>query len=227
MFTGTVYAQNYQYVQNVKLKIIEKDSVTKNPYTLVFINPDTAFAKRGIELKQRMEDAFFTVYPLETAAFNSNSAHKVVFVIDPGYDGVAESWSDTVRFNPVYMLRFPADVDVVTHEVMHIVQEYGYSAGPDWLTEGIADYARYKYGVDNKGAGWSMPAYKQGQSYTNGYRITTRFLVWLDEEVKPGIVKDLNDSLHSHAFNNDTWKQMTGKSVDELWSDYTVNAGVI
>jgi len=164
---------------------------------------------------------FFKVYPLEAAAYNPNSAHKVIFIIDPGYTGVAESWSDTVRFNPDYMLKFPADVDVVTHEVMHIVQEYGYSAGPSWLTEGIADYARYKYGVDNAGAKWTMPNYKQGQNYTNGYRITARFLIWIDENIKPGIVKDLNDRLYAHTFNDGTWKQVTGKSLEDLWEDYT------
>jgi hypothetical protein len=174
-----------------------------------------------------MEDVFFKVYPLEVAAFNPNSARKVVFIIDPAYKGVAESWGDSVRFNPVYMLSRPADVDVVTHEVMHIVQEYGYSAGPGWLTEGIADYARYKYGVENAGANWALAAYKQGQSYEGGYRIAARFLVWLDEKIKPGIVKSLNDSLYTHAFNDSTWAQMTGKSLQELWASYTAGPVVI
>ncbi len=48
---------------------------------------------------------------------------------------------------------------------MHIVQNYGRSTRPGWLTEGIADYVRYKYGVDNVGSKWALPDYKAGQSY--------------------------------------------------------------
>jgi len=60
---------------------------------------------------------------------------------------------------------------------MHIVQDYGQSTGPGWLTEGIADYARYKFGVNNPAAKWALPAYKSTQKYTDAYRVTARFLV--------------------------------------------------
>ena len=52
------------------------------------------------------------------------------------------------------------------------------------LTEGLADYARYKYGVNNAAAGWSLPNYASGQSYTNAYAVTARFLVWLELRVR-------------------------------------------
>jgi len=110
-----------------------------------------------------MIDAFFNVYPKEARIFNPSTAHTVVFIIDHDYNGVAATWADTVHFNPTWMLKMPTDIDVVTHEMMHIVQEYGYSAGLVWLTEGIANYARYKFRVDNSGAYWSILNYKTGK----------------------------------------------------------------
>jgi len=212
----------------------DKDSVTKGAYTLVFINRDPTFAIKGAIVKQRMIDAFFKVYPAEAAIYNPNTNRHVVFLIDPNYEGVAATFSssfgnirvDTVHFNPAWMLKMPTDVDVVTHEVMHIVQEYGYSAGPFWLTEGIADYARYKFGVDNAGSGWSMPDYRAGQSYTNSYRISARFLVWMEEKKTPNVVQKLDAELRAHTYDDGTWKKLTGESLDDLWKDYAANPAI-
>ena len=219
-----VRAQNANWISTKDY--LERDSITKDSYTLIFINKDTLFKKNGSELKQRMITAFFKVYPQEAKAFNPHALRKVTFMIDPGYDGVAATAYGVVHFNPRYMLQIPADIDVVTHEVMHIVQAYGDNAGPGWLTEGIADYARYKFGVDNAGADWKMPNYQQGQNYTDSYRITARFLVWLENKVRPGIVKDLDGRMRNHAYNDNTWQQLTGKSLDELWNNYTIDPSI-
>jgi hypothetical protein len=105
--------------------------------------------------------------------------------------------------------------------VMHIVQDYGDNVGPGWLTEGIADYARNKFGVNNAAANWSLPAYKPTQNYDNAYRITARFLLWIEVKVKPGMVRTLDFQLRTHSYTNNTWKQLTGKALDELWKAYT------
>jgi hypothetical protein len=204
----------------------QKDSVTRKLYTLVFINHDPAFAQTGDSVKKQMIEAFFNVYPAEAKVYNKNTLKRVTFLIDPEYKGVAETDGGVVRYNPHWMLRKPADIDVVTHEVMHIVQEYGYSAGPVWLTEGIADYARYKFGVDNLSAKWTLPDYKAGQNYTNSYRITARFFIWLEENGHKNIVKELDSRLRKHTYTDSTWKELTGKTLDELWTDYTNNPGL-
>jgi hypothetical protein len=68
-----------------------------------------------------------------------------------------------------------------------------------------------------------MPAYKEGQSYENGYRITARFLVWIEAHAKKGFVKNLDKAMRSKTYTNDFWKQQTGKTVEELWKVYTEN----
>ncbi|WP_432326268.1 basic secretory protein-like protein [Mucilaginibacter sp. P25] len=125
------------------------------------------------------------MYPKLSKEYNKKTSKKVTFVIDTAYDGVAATGNDTVVFSAKYMTKHPGDIDVVTHEVMHIVQAYGNSDGPGWLTEGIADYARFKFGVDNAGAKWALPAFKSTQNYDNAYRVTARFLVWAEKTQSP------------------------------------------
>ena len=138
------------------------------------------------------------------------------------YHGVAATAGTTIHVNPQYFHEHPKDIDVVTHEGMHVVQAYK-QWDPAWLREGLADYARYKFGVDNPGAGWTMPDYSPEQNYTDAYRVTARFLVWLEKHGKPGLAVAMDRVLREGNYTPETWKQVTGKSVDELWQDYGRN----
>lgn len=198
--------------------IVWKDSITKKKYTLIFINKDSGF---DMNLKDRMVKTFFKVYPAQAKEYNKETARKVTFVIDPAYTGVAATGGTVVRYNPKWFRDHPGDIDVVTHEVMHIVQSYPRRAGPGWMTEGIADYVRFKFGVDNEGANWKLPDYSTKQNFDNAYRVTARFFVWLEKKVHPGIVKKMNTALHTQQYKPELWKELTGKSVEELWSDYS------
>ncbi|MES2004675.1 MAG: basic secretory protein-like protein [Bacteroidota bacterium] len=199
-----------------------KDSITKGDYTLLFISKDSAFDSGT---KQKMIDAFFTVYPQEAKRFNPNTLNKITFVIDPAYAGVAATGNGVARYNPKWLKDHPEDIDVVTHEVMHVVQAY-HGGSPGWLTEGIADYVRYVYGVNNVNGKWALPNYKEGQSYTNSYRITARFLVWLEKNVRKTIVDELDNAARSKTYTVDLWKEKTGKTLDELWADYAANPAI-
>lgn len=200
------------------------DVYTRHGIKLTFISQDTSFSP--VE-KSKLIETFFTVYPQLIKAYNKKSSRNVTFVIDTAYTGVAATSDDRVVFSSRYMKAHPKDIDVVTHEVMHIVQAYGgNSGGPGWLTEGIADYARSKYGVDNAGSHWTMPAWKATQNYDNSYRVTARFLTWLEEKVKAGIVKDFDSQLRAGTFTDASWKTETGKTLDTLWADYSANPAI-
>lgn len=204
-------------------KMLSADTVQQGGYTLVFLNQDSALDP---VVHRKLEQTFFSVYPKEANEYNPNTARKVIFYIDPQYTGVAATSDGIVRFNPQWFHKHPEDIDVVTHEVMHIVQDYGHSKGPGWLTEGIADYVRYEYGVNNPAANWKLSDFKAEQNYTNAYRVTARFLAWLEKNKKPGIVKALDASLRDKTYTADNWKQLTGKNVDELWAEYAANPGL-
>jgi hypothetical protein len=200
--------------------LVSMDSVTRGPYTLVFVNKEPGF---DIRTKQRLIETFFKVYPQQVKRFNPNSLKRVVFFIDPAYQGVAAAGGGIVRYNPTWFQTHPDDIDVVTHEVMHIVQSYGRGAGPGWLTEGIADYVREKYGVDNATGKWALPKYDTSHAYTKSYRITARFLLWLEKKVRPTIVDELDAHLRAHTYKPETWQELTGKTLDELWKAYSAS----
>ncbi|MBC9932064.1 basic secretory protein-like protein [Chitinophaga qingshengii] len=196
---------------------VTTDSITRGDYTLVFINQSPTFDK---QVKERMINTFFTVYPVLANAYNTHTLKKVTFVVDPSYNGVAATSGGRVVYNPEWFRQHPGDIDVVTHEVMHIVQAYPGDAGPGWLTEGIADYVRYRYGVDNAGAGWSLPDFNPSQRYDNAYRITARFLLWLEKNANDQLVKILDENMRNKTYSAGIWQTLTGKTLDNLWQDY-------
>jgi hypothetical protein len=203
--------------------VTAKDVRKQKGYTLTFEGNDPSFSPA---LKEKLIKTFFIVYPKLEKEYNPKTAKVVTFKVDTAYDGVAATANDQVVFSPAYMAKHPGDIDVVTHEVMHIVQNYGDTEGPGWLTEGIADYARNQFGVDNAGAKWTLPDYKAGQSYENSYRITARFLVWIERKVKAGTVKVLDKSLRDQTYTAGIWAKQTGKDLDTLWAQYISNPAI-
>lgn len=186
-------------------------------YVLRFINNDPDM---DTILRRQLVATFFQVYPSEVAHFNQQSPDTVAFSMDTSYDGVAETGGGQVRFSAAYFHEHPKDLDVVTHEVMHIVQSYP-KYDPVWLVEGIADYARAVYGVDNAGAGWSLPDYNDKQNYTDSYRVTARFLLWLEKNKKPDFVEQLDQALRTDTYSLDSWERISDRaSLDELWTAY-------
>ncbi|MFA5328432.1 MAG: basic secretory protein-like protein [Prolixibacteraceae bacterium] len=212
------YAQDFWHEKDVKY--YSKDSISKKGFTLIFVSRDSTFSKTTSE---QLKQTFFKVYPELASQYNKYTAKKVEFIIEPRYDGVAATTGNIVVFNPQWFRKNPNDIDVVTHEVMHIVQGYGDNAGPGWLTEGIADYVRNKYGVANPEANWTMPEWNPKQSYTDAYRVTARFLTWAEKRHNKKLVKKLDTAMRNHTYSDQMWKNLTGKTVDELWKEYESN----
>ncbi len=203
--------------QKQTAKIVSADTIRKQGYTLNLVNKSPGFSEQTLN---RLKETFFTVYPAEVKKYNKDASKEVTFIIDPGYDGVAAAANGTVWFNPEWLTKNPEDIDVVTHEGMHIVQAYPHNAGPGWVTEGIADYVRFKMGVNNVASGWSLPEFKQSHKYTDAYRVTARFFVWIENKYDKKLVKKLDIAMRSRTYTDQFWKKNTGKTVDELWSAY-------
>lgn len=196
---------------------------TKDGYKLTLTNNDATLDTAELT---RLVKTFYIVYPKLAAEYNSGTLKEVKMAVDTAYKSVAATADGKVTIASSWLHKRPEDIDVVTHEVMHIVQDYGESVGPGWLTEGIADFARNKFGVNNAAAKWSLPEFKSTQNYDNAYRVTARFLFWIEEKVKPGIVKELDSQLRKHTYTDNAWKQLTGKTVDELWKEYAANPAI-
>ncbi|GAA3969173.1 hypothetical protein GCM10022246_22420 [Pedobacter ginsengiterrae] len=201
-------------------KVRAQEVIKKKGYSLTF---ESNFAALDPKLKKRLIETFFIVYPKLAKEYNPNTLKAVTFFVDTAYKGVAATSNGKVTYSSIWMVKHPEDIDVVTHEVMHIVQDYGRSVGPGWLTEGIADFARSKFGIDNAGAKWALPELKPEHTYKNSYRITARFFTWIEKKVKPGTIKAVDASLRDHTYTADIWAKLTGKDLDGLWADYVKN----
>lgn len=215
------FAQNRWASVEEDLRVaVSTDTIQRGKYSLIFINKSSDF---DVAVKRRLIDVFFINYPKEAKIYNKKAAEKVVFVIDPAYTGVAAAGGGIVRFNPEWFKKNPGDVDVVTHEVMHLVQSYPKGAGPGWITEGIADYVRFTLGVDNEGAKWSLPEFSEKHTYENAYRITARFFFWIEQNIKKGTIKKLDAAMRNKAYSDGFWEKNTGKTIDALWEEYAKN----
>lgn len=183
-------------------------------FRVTFVNEEPAI---GFDVVTRLVETFYAVYPLMWTELNDDAPKDVRIIIDRHYAGVAMTSGATIHLGAKFYRQHPDALDVVTHEAMHIVQSLG-SGAPAWLIEGIADWGRNRYGVDNHD--WSMPPYAPGQSYRDSYRITARFLTWLDKHEKRGVVLALDRWLRRKAYSDDVWVELTGKRADELWQRY-------
>lgn len=179
------------------------------------------------DVRDRIISTFFATYPRQRSDFHPSAPNSVRIVMDPSYDGVAyvgeKEKSATITINPAWLRKHPHDTDLVTHEAMHIVQGYpGYASeqAPSWLVEGIADYARDQYGVDNASGGWALPTQvKPEHKADTGYRVTGAFLKW-SEARYPGLVKALDAALRDGRYTPAVWKERTGEDLPELWAAY-------
>ncbi len=197
----------------------ETNTYNEKGVQLIFTNDDPTFDPAE---KDRLVKTFFAVYPRMKEAFNKEAPESVGISIEKKLTGVAGTTGNVIHCSSTYFRNNPEDIDVITHEGMHVVQAYQ-KGGPGWLTEGLADYARFTFGVNNRKANWSLPEYDATQSYKDAYRVTARFLLWLEQRVKPGITITLDNAMRAGTYRPETWKELTGKTVDELWQDYGKN----
>ena len=199
------------------------DTITKNGLTLYLLDEDNSFTD---EYKKRFINAYFEQYPKLIKKYNTNSPTAVTFIIDKKYDGVAATSNGIITYNPAWFEKKPEDIDVITHELMHIVQDYGQNTVPGWITEGIADYVRSTEGINNEKAKWSLPDVKPEHNYNNSYRITARFFTWIIQRYTLKFVKLLDETARRNEYTEATLKNITGKNIEELWKEYVADSTI-
>lgn len=172
-------------------------------------------------LEEMILECFNQKYQAICDMFNYGEVRKTSIVPAPDYDGVAATYTEEAKviMSTKYYAAHPLDADSLVHEWIHVAQNYDHYE-PVWLTEGLADYGREVFGVYNKEAGWALPKYNEKQHYTNAYRVTAAFILWLEKNVREDIAARLNDSMKKNTYTDNTWVELTGKTVDQLWDDY-------
>lgn len=92
--------------------------------------------------------------------------------------------------------------------------------GPNWLTEGMADYARDRFGDPRNNGDWKLMPYDPKFNYTAGYVRTAPFLKFVEGK-KKGSMKKIFDELRAVKYTEASWKKLTGQSLDQWWQAYS------
>ncbi len=176
-------------------------------------------------VKNTLQPACDQWYPKIIAMLPSDNftpPSKVSIVFTNSYRGVAATGGNHVSCSPAWFKRHTDDQGAVIHELAHVVQQYhgrrGGNRNPGWLVEGIADYVRwFKYEPRPTG---TRPRNPDSASYTDSYRTTAGFLNYVVNKHDKQLVVKLNAAMRRGEYSPDLWKKSTGKSVDDLWTEY-------
>lgn len=143
--------------------------------------------------------------------------------ITPDYRGVAYASGDRITMAAAWVRDHPEDaVGALIHELVHVIQ--GYPGGSEhWLTEGIADFVRFSIYEGKPASYFPRPGKPQG--YRDAYQVAAGFLAWLEAGPAPGIVRRLHAALRAQKYDARLFETAAGKPLDDLWRDYTADAG--
>jgi hypothetical protein len=114
----------------------------------------------------------------------------------------------------------PYDIDFITHELVHVAQNSKYEY-PMWINEGLADYGRAKFGLNNEKTGWKLSKQiSNNRTYKMGYGIAADLFTWIEKHIDETLPKHLNNTIKSGKYNDNYFIEKTGKTPDELWQMY-------
>lgn len=213
-YMGKKPNKNRSALEN-KIANVKSDKNLK--FKLDLVNQDPSLDK---EILTTLEKTFYEAYPKMVTKYNPNSPKNIRATIDTTYSAVAYASNGEITISAEWLRKKPKDTDLLVHELMHLVQDYN-GNGIGWLTEGIADYVRDEFGVNNKASGWKLLSYAKGHKYTDAYKTTASFLRWTSQKHDELIVAKLDLNLRNGTYSEELWKNYTGLSLPDLWSVYS------
>jgi hypothetical protein len=146
--------------------------------------------------------------------------HKEIAIIVRPMRGIAATSGAKIRVSADYVHKHPDDDGMIVHELVHVVQAYP-SPNPIWLTEGIADYVRYWHYEPGRR---DFRIVKGRSSYRDSYGTTARFLAWVQVAKDAKIIHKLDAAMHRGEYRDALFEEATGKSLEELWSEFVDSA---
>ncbi|KAL8740568.1 MAG: hypothetical protein Q9190_006751 [Brigantiaea leucoxantha] len=106
---------------------------------------------------------------------------------------------------------------VLVHEMVHCWQWNALGTCPSGLIEGVADFVRLKAGLNPPH--WVK---ERSSNWDEGYQHTAYFLDWIEDKWGKGSVQKINETMMSKRYVEDEfWKGLFGKEVEQLWTEYT------
>ncbi len=188
----------------------------KNPVEIV---PDATDAP---ELKEWLDDVAKLCekqYPMLCDELKSDGftpPTRITMTLKKDEKGVAYASGTRIVGAVSYFEKHKDDVGAFVHETAHCVQQYKGRGNPGWLVEGVADYVRFFKYEPNK----PKPLAPEKAKYDGSYRTTAAFLEYVVATHDKEAVRKLNDAMRKGKYSPDLWKDITGKTVEDLGRDW-------
>ncbi len=151
---------------------------------------------------------------LKSPGFQPPRTVRLVF--KPKAEAIAYASGNTITFSGEYLKDHLDDFGMAIHELTHVVQNYP-GGNPGWLVEGIADYVRI---VDFEPDAPRPRLDPEKASYRDAYKTTAMFLEFAAQQHDPNLVPKLNRACREGHYKKALFREYTGLTLDELWSDF-------
>lgn len=174
--------------------------------------PDSAEMKQWAENTAEICEQAYPMINQELKSDGFKPPSLVTLSLNDRYKGVAATAGTHITGSIKYFQNRLNDVGAMVHETVHVVQQYHSRGNPGWLVEGVADYVRFFMFEPGK----LGPINPNRAHYNGSYRVTAAFLAYLTEKYDKDIVPKLNQIMREGHYQEEIFKQLTGKTVQEL-----------
>lgn len=203
-------------VREFTLDTDPKVTTFKNPVEIVTDATDAPELKEWLEKAARVCEKQYPMICEELKGDGYTPPTRITMTLKKDYDGVAYAAGTRIVGSVKYYTGHKDDVGSLIHETAHSVQQYRGRGNPGWLVEGVADYVRF-FKYEAKKPAKLAP---EKAKYNGSYRTTAAFLAYLSETHDKEIVRKLNDTMRRGKYTDGVWKDLTGKTVEELGRDW-------
>lgn len=190
--------------------------VFKYPVEIATDSTDAPEMKEWFEQVARVCEKQYPMICEELKGDGYTPPTQIKMTLKKDYNGVAAASGSRITGSVKYFTGHKDDVGAFVHETVHCVQQYRGRGNPGWLVEGVADYVRFFKYEANK----PKPLAAEKAKYDGSYRTTAAFLAYLVETQDQEIVRKLNDAMRRGKYTADVWKELTGKTAEELGREW-------
>ena len=141
---------------------------------------------------------------------------RIQLTFKRGNKGIAGTAGTKIIAYEGWFKAHPGDVGALIHEAIHVMQSYP-KYDPPWLVEGIADYLRFWVYEPKAKRGSLDPAKIR---YQDGYQVTGAFLAWAVKTHDKDLVRKLNSALDKGQYQEDIFREATGKDLKTLFEEF-------
>jgi hypothetical protein len=208
-------------IREITIDAEPKVAAFKYPIEVVVDVADAPEMQEWADNVARICERAYPMINVELASDGYKPPHFVTMRLSSDYRGVAATSGTRIIGSVKFFKDHPDDVGAMVHEMCHVVQRYRRRGNPGWLVEGVADYVRFfKFEPGNIG-----PINVARARYDRSYRVTAAFLAYATDKYDKDLVRKLNHSMREGKYKEEMFKELTGKTVQELDEEWRLSLG--